>query len=241
MNTVTKNNYKTFTYTNEELLKDKPVAIIHEFHGLNGGLSLVREHYPLAHFFAEHNIIYTMPCYGPWSWMNRASVNLIDEITEALWDKYGYEIPTISTGLSMGGLAGLIYSLKSRHTPIACAVISPVCDLEYHFSEREDTPRSIYTAFGGYGIPLMDAIRENSPFHEAESMPKIPYKIFSGTADEEVNYEAHSVKFVNRMKELGHNIELMLIPDHPHCDIGGEGVERYKEFLVQSAKCKVQS
>lgn len=47
MNTVTKENYKTFTYTNEELLTDKPVTIVHEFHGLNGGLRLVNEHYPL--------------------------------------------------------------------------------------------------------------------------------------------------------------------------------------------------
>ena len=236
MNTVNKDNYKKFTYTNEELLKDKPVAIVHEFHGLNGGLSLVKDHYPLAHFLAEHNVIYTMPCYGPWSWMNRASVNLIDEITEALWDKYGYEIPTVSTGLSMGGLGGLVYSLRSRHTPIACATISPVCDLVYHFDEREDTARSIYSALGGYDIPLMEAVKENSPIHQVQSMPKIPYMIFSGTADDEVDCNAHSVAFVNKMKELGHDIELMLIPGKPHCDIGGEGVEKYKEFLVRSAE-----
>lgn len=232
---INKNNYLKYTYTNEELLKDKPVAIVHEFHGLGGGLKPVCEHYPLAHFLAEHNIIYTMPSYGPWSWMNRASVNMIDGITEALWDKYGYEIPTISTGLSMGGLGGLIYSLRSRHTPAACAVICPVCDLVYHFDEREDTARSIYSALGGYDIPLSEAMEQNSPIHQAANMPKIPYAIFSATVDDEVDYTAHSVKFTEKMKALGHNIELVLTQGGSHCDIGGESVEKYKRFLVNNS------
>lgn len=234
MNRINKDNYNRFTYTNEELLKGAPVGIVHEFHGLNGGRELVREHYPLAHYFAERNIIYTLPCYGPWSWMNRASIIMIDQITEALFDKYQKQMPIASTGYSMGGLAGLIYTRYAKYTPVVCATISPVCDLHYHYTEREDTARSIFTAYAGYDMPFDDAVTTGSPLHQAGNMPRIAYGIFSGTADDQVNYIAHSETFVKKMRELGHTVEYHAVPDKGHCELTGVMIERYKEFIADN-------
>ncbi len=236
MNILTKENYLRFTYTNEELLTGAPRAIVFEFHGLGGGREMHCEHTKLSYFFAEHDIIYCMPFYGPWSWMNKASVNMVDELTEALWDKYGKELPTVSSGYSMGGLAGLIYSRHSKHTPAVCATICPVCDLPYHFTEREDTARTIYASYGGYDMPLQDAMRIGSPIHQAEHMPYIPYIIFAMTDDDQVNYKAHSETFVKRMRELGHTVEYVTVPNRGHCDMDKGSVEKYKQFIIDNLK-----
>lgn len=230
---INKDNYLKFTYTNEELLKNPPKGIVMEFHGLGGGLKLTTEHYPLAHFFAEQDIIYAMPCTGPWSWMNRAAVNMADGICEALFEKYGMTLPTASTGYSMGGLAGLIYARYSKYTPKLCAVLCPVCDLPYHYTEREDTARSIYSALGGYEISLEEAMTERSPIHQAQSMPKIPYLLFVMGNDTEVNYTRHSMAFIEKMKGLGHDIDHVFLPEHGHCGMTDAAIAQYREFIAQ--------
>ena len=232
MNSVTKNNINKFAYTNEELLLTEPKAVLYEFHGLGDGISMNIPHSKLSYMCAEKGVIYCRPFYGPWSWMNRASINMIDELTEAFFDKYSKTLSIGSSGLSMGGLAGLIYTRYAKYTPGVCAVICPVCDLLYHYDEREDTPRTLYAAYGGYDMPLKEALITASPLHQAENMPNIKYLILSTDKDDEVNYEKHSDIFVSKMRSLGRNIEYTLIPDHGHCDLTKEAAQSYREFLI---------
>lgn len=234
MNTITKENISKFAYTNEELLAGEPVAVLYEFHGLNDGISMNIPHSKLSYMCAEKGIIYCRPFYGPWSWMNRASINMMDELTEAFFDKYGKALAIGSSGLSMGGLAGLIYTRYAKYTPKVCAVICPVCDLLYHYDEREDTPRTLYSAYGGYGMPLKDALLTASPIHQAEEMPNIKYLILSTDKDDEVNYIKHSEAFITKMRSLGRDIEYILLPDHGHCDLTKEAAQSYREFLVNN-------
>lgn len=234
MKNITKDNLKRFAYTNEELLVNEPKGIVYEFHGLNDGISMNIPHTKLSYYFAEHSLIYIRPFYGPWNWMNRASVNMIDEITEVIYEKYNKELPIASSGLSMGGLSGLIYTRYAKYTPTVCAVICPVCDLVYHYDERDDTARTLYAAFGGYDIPLTEAIALNSPIHQTDRMPDAKYLILATLADDEVDYKQHSDPFVEKMKQLGRSVEYVKIPDRPHCDLDKPSVEIYKKFITDN-------
>lgn len=234
MNAVTKNNISKFAYTNEELLTKSPRAIIFEFHGLNDGISMNIPHSSFSHLAAENDVLYLRPFYGPWNWMNRASVRLIDEIADALFEKHGKVMPIASSGLSMGGLSALIYTRYAKYTPSLCAAICPVCDLLYHYDEREDTARTIYSALGGYEISLKEAIINNSPMHQIEKLPDIKYLIASTLCDDEVDITKHSDPFVEKMKTLGRYIEYLKIPDQGHCSLTKEAAGYYKKFIIEN-------
>ena len=234
MNTVNKDNIQKFAYTNEELLKSEPKGIIYEFHGLNDGISMNIQHTKFSYMCADAPLLYVRPFYGPWNWMNRASVKLVDEITEALFEKYGKNMPIASSGLSMGGLSALIYARYAKYTPSVCAAICPVCDLIYHYDEREDTARTIFSALGGYEIPFVKAMENNSPVHQISEMPDIKYLILSTLNDKEVNFKKHSEIFVKKMKERGKDIEYIKIPDNGHCDLTKESAQYYREFLIKN-------
>ncbi|MBE6687563.1 MAG: hypothetical protein E7591_10110 [Ruminococcaceae bacterium] len=236
MNTVTKDNISKFAYTNEELLKNEPQGIIYEFHGLNDGISMTIAHTKFSYMCAEASVLYVRPFYGPWNWMNRASVRLIDEITEAVFDKYQKKMPISSSGLSMGGLSALIYTRYAKYTPSVCAAICPVCDLIYHFDEREDTARTIFSALGGYEISFYEAMEKNSPIHQIEALPDIKYLIASTLCDEEVDITKHSDPFVEKMNALGRDIEYLKIPHQGHCSLTKESAEYYREFLINNLK-----
>ena len=55
-------------------------------------------------------------------------------------------IPVVSTGGSMGGQSALVYCAYSKRTPVACVANCPVCDTVFHFTERPDLPRTLYSA-----------------------------------------------------------------------------------------------
>jgi len=61
--------------------------------------------------------------------MNRAEAVLTDELTALLCNHYGRELPVVSTGGSMGGLAALAYCRRAAKTPVGCVANCPVCDL----------------------------------------------------------------------------------------------------------------
>ena len=98
----------------------------------------------------------------------------------------------------------------------------PACDLVYHYNERPDVPRTVYTAFLGYDGTLDDALRSCSPIHLAERMPRIPYTLFHCEMDDMVNIDAHSVRFVEIMNAFGHQAELIRVPHRGHCDLNAE-------------------
>ncbi len=167
---------------------------------------------------ASHGILTVYPYYGPWSWMNDDALAFVEDLVSAVYDKFKLSESTslLPTGNSMGGLSALIYTRYARRTPSACYTLCPVCDLPYHSTERPDLPRTVRFAFSGQPAGIEDGMKHCSPLHQAEMMPDIPYLILHGDSDTKVNIEKHSATFVRRMKELGRNIEYMVVPGGDH-------------------------
>ena len=240
MKIINRENFDKFTYSNAELINGKPKALVFEFHGLGDGNAMIKEHPKLGRFFAEHNMVYAIPYYNPWGWMNSKSVSIIDEIADAIFDFFGVELPIISTGLSMGGYGALTFCMKSKHKIKACTALCPVCDLAYHYTEREDTPRTIYDAhrdgWEASGIEDFEKYLQScSPLQCLSDMPKIPYMIIATTADEEVDYKKHSELFAVKAKGLGYDITYLVIPNRAHCDMSADAVEQYKAYIISNA------
>jgi dipeptidyl aminopeptidase/acylaminoacyl peptidase len=158
------------------------------------------------------------PYYGPWSWMNRSSRASIDDLISSVYKhfKLATDIPLIVTGGSMGGQGALIYTRYSPHRIAACFANYPVCDLEYHFTERPDLPPTMRYAFRDQPADFQSALIEHSPLKQAGSMPDIPYLIIHGDKDLAVNKEKHSDRFIAEMRRLGRRIEYLEVPGMGH-------------------------
>ncbi len=153
--------------------------------------------------------------------MNAQAVAYTDEIIDVIFEKYGLpeSTPVVSMGQSMGGLASLVYTRYAKRTPVGCIANCPVCDLVYHFTERPDLPRTIYSAFYNEPGELDDILKRYSPYHLAPEMPKVKYFIFHCGNDKAVNLGLHSERFVNAMRECGHDIEMEIIEGRGHCKL----------------------
>jgi len=192
-------------------------GVIITFHGLGDpGLKTVPS-YEENEWAAAGGLV-VMPYSGPWSWMNRGARAFVDELIDAVYKHYNLSpaIPLIIRGGSMGGFCALLYTRYSKHPVKACQALYPVCDLKHHFSERPDLPRTIYHAFYGYEGDLDTLFREHSPVDQAQSLPRIPYQILHGDADQAVNKAAHSDRMVAAMKTHGLNVEYIEVPGMGH-------------------------
>lgn len=209
-----------FAFTNARCLSQQPKALVLVFHGLNM-TQLRTEPSEFEKLCATRGVLTLFPYYGPWSWMNMESVRYVDDVVEAVIRRYQLpaSAPIISTGGSMGGLSALIYTRYARRTPAACFANCPVCDLPFHATERPDLPRTVYLAFAGYECGLEMALKMHSPFHQAAQMPRIPYFVVHGTADQAVNIDMHSARFVKAMQECGHQLTYRTVEGMAHCDL----------------------
>ena len=134
----------------------------------------------------------------------------------------------------MGGLSALVYCAYAKITPCSCVTNCPVCDLVYHYTERPDLPRTLYSAFGEYEGTMEDALKSCSPFHLTDKMPRIPYTIFHCEEDKSVNLEKHSIRFVEEMKKAQHSIALNKVPFRRHCDLSAEARVEYMNTIINS-------
>ena len=216
-------NYETirsFAYVNDNVCKKPIRGIVVYFCGLNNK-DMFDEDTNEGVYYGEEGVLYVHPYNNPWSWMNAQAVAYTDEIIDAIFDhfKLPEDTPIVSMGQSMGGLASLVYTRYAKRTPIACISNCPVCDLVYHFTERPDLPRTIYSAFWNEEGELNDILKKYSPVHLAPEMPDAKYYIFHCDKDKSVNLASHSQKFVAAMKECGKGVELEVIPDRGHCKL----------------------
>lgn len=231
---ITYETLRNFAYSNDHLIKGKIKGIVLKFYGL--GITKMHDTDPGdALDFAEKGIIYVIPYYNPWSWMNKQAVAYTDEIISVLCKKYnlGSTVKVVSTGDSMGGLSALVYCVYAKITPCACVVNCPVCDLPYHFTERLDLPRTLYSAFGEYDGDMQSALRSCSPLHLVKKMPNIPYTIFHCTGDNAVNLEKHSIRFVKAMED-SHQISLNIVPLRGHCDLSAKAIVAYMNSILKA-------
>ncbi|MBR4442145.1 MAG: prolyl oligopeptidase family serine peptidase [Clostridia bacterium] len=217
---ITYETLRYFTYSNDKLIRGSVRGVILDFMGLNGN-RMFDEDPERGVELAGKGIAYMVPYLNPWNWMNGQAVAYTDELLDALRGRYGLGdgLPVVATGGSMGGLCALVYTRYARVTPVACVANCPVCDLPFHYTERPDLPRTLYSAFGPCGADALDAaLRAHSPLHLVSSMPDIRYVIFHCEEDRAVNIHSHSEKFVAAMR-AGHDIEYHTVPGRGHCDL----------------------
>lgn len=233
-NIIRYDNLRDFAYSNDARIEGEIKGMILNFTGL-GGMTMHQQDPGDALELAKLGIIYVTPYYDPWCWMNRRTVRYVDEIVGVLCERYGLDensVKIVSTGGSMGGLCALVYCAYARIRPCACVTNCPVCDLPYHFTERQDLPRTLYSAFGEYEGTMEDALRSASPLHLADRLPDIPYTIFHCEEDRAVDLEKHSLRFVEAAKAT-HRIELHTVPLRGHCDLSAEMRVAYRDAMVR--------
>ena len=217
---ITYETIRSVAYVNDNVCKKPIRGVVVNFCGLNNK-DMFDEDTNEGVYYGEEGVLYVHPYNNPWSWMNAQAVAYTDEIIDVIFEKYALpeSTPVISMGNSMGGLASLVYTRYAKRTPIACISNCPVCDLVYHFTERPDLPRTIYSAFWNEEGELNDILKKYSPVHLAPEMPDAKYYIFHCDKDKSVNLASHSQKFVAAMNECGKGVELEIIPDRGHCKL----------------------
>ena len=234
---ITIENLRSFAYCNNEICSKPVKGIAVSFFGL-GGATMFGKETEDGIRFAENGILYVVPYQNPWAWQNKQNVAYTDEIIDVLFQAYNLpdNLPIVSTGGSMGGLSALVYMVYSKRTPVACVANCPVCDLPYHFTERPDLPRTLYSAFYNYDCTLQDALESASPMHLVDKMPaNAKYYLFHCEQDNEVNKQQHSDRFVSRMQE-SHDITYHAVADRGHCALTDEMKNLYNEYIINAIK-----
>lgn len=224
---------KQVAWVGDEFVQGEIRGVALAFHGL-GHMNEKTGPNSVELEWARAGWLVVFPYYGPWTWMNRAARDFIDELVEFIYSHYMLDsnIPLVSTGASMGGMSALLYARYAKRPVSACLALFPVCDFKYHFSERPDLPRSIYHSLRGYGDDMEALFAEHSPLIQAGNMPDIPYLIIHGDRDMAVNKQAHSDKLVAALKSRGLNVEYMEVPGMGHGSCEPIGVDlKMIEFL----------
>lgn len=232
-------NYKNltqFAYSNDKICEQPIRGIVLSFPGL-GWQEMYSEDSKSGKYYAEHGIIYIVPFNNPWSWMNRQAVSYTNEVIDVIISYYHlpYNIPIVSTGGSMGGQSALAYMLYAQRTPIACVVNCPVCDMLFHYTERNDLPRTLYSAFY-YENNLEEALKSVSPIHQVDHMPYASYYIFQCEKDEAVSKEKHSDVLVRELSR-NHDVTYHVVAERGHCDLPEAMKDLFKEYVIEAINC----
>ena len=230
---VNSENLSNFAYSNDHLISGSPRGIVLAFSGL-GDQSRYDSDPEQGRFYASRGLLFVIPYANPWAWMNRQTLRFTDEIVSVLNARYGRDLPVASTGGSMGGLSAIVYTAYSEHSPIVCVANCPVCDLPYHYSERPDLPRTLYSAFGTEEGAMSEVLARFSPLHLVDKLPRIPYHLFHCAEDRAVLLSAHSAPFTKAMQQAGHEITLEIVPDRGHCDLTPDAWARCNQYILDS-------
>ena len=231
-------NLRYYAYSNDQIVKGEIKGIVIEFFGL-GGMAMYHGDTETGKFYAENGVLYVLPYTNPWGWMNKDEVRLADEVLDVIMEKYSLDksIPIISIGGSMGGLACIVYTKYAKYTPVGCVANCPVCDLPYHYTERVDLPRTLYSAFYSYDCSMDEALRSCSPLHLAKELPQnTKYTIFHCEKDSAVNIGMHSDRFVEELSKY-RKVDYFKVPNREHCDLDEESIKRYREAVLSYIFC----
>lgn len=225
-------NLKKFAYVNDSICKQPVKGIVISFFGL-GGMAMYDHDFTEGEFYAEQGILYVVPYNNPWAWMNDQAVAYTDEIIDVLIKQYDLAetIPIVSTGGSMGGQSALVYTAKAKRTPVACVANCPVCDVVYHFTERNDLPRTLYSSLFHVSGTMEDGLKSISPLHLIDQMPRVKYHIFHCENDMDVNIEAHSKKFVSELEKRQYDVTFDVVKGRGHCDLTLKMQRKFAEYV----------
>ena len=236
---ITIENLRSFAYCNDHICKKPIRGIALSFFGL-GGATMYHEDPETGILFAKHGILYIVPYQNPWAWQNRQNIAYTEEILDVLFQTYDLpeDLPIVSSGGSMGGLSALVYMVYAKRTPVACVANCPVCDVPYHFTERVDLPRTLYSAFYHYDGTMEQALKTISPLDLVDKMPaNADYYIFHCEEDQMVNKQIHSDRFVEKMQK-SHRIQYYCVPDRGHCDLPEETRAQFRQLIIDAVENK---
>ena len=231
---MTYETLRSFAYSNDRLIKGDIRGLVFHFCGL-GYAQMISEDDDTAKRYAKEGLLYIVPYLNPWAWMNRQSVAYADETVDVLFSHYRLpdDTPIVASGGSMGGQQSLVYTVYAKRTPVACVVNCPVCDLPYHYTERPDLPRTLYSAFGSYDMTLREALESASPLHLADRLPKnTAYCFFHCEEDKSVNIDKHTKTLLKKIEDTLHPI-FYSVPGRGHCDLTDEMWEKYHQQIIQ--------
>ena len=208
-----------------------------EFFGL-GGTKMYDTDPADAKEYAEQGIIFVVPYYNPWCWMNAQAVDYVDEIVGTLTDNYGLgkNAKVVSTGGSMGGIGALNFTKNSRHNVVGCMAACPCYDIlgEYNsFAANPSFPRTYVSAVYTYDMPLADALKSITPCENIEAMPKVPYYIVCNENDECFDDDGMK-KFAKDMEDAGHTVTFKFLPDTKHGEFTDEERVSYQSFIIDT-------
>lgn len=233
---ITAENVRCFAYVNDAVCTRPIRGIAIDFMGL-GGQSRFDEETDLGLKMGKQGVLYVIPYLNPWAWMNPQAIKTTDEIIDAVLERCGKaELPIVSSGGSMGGQQALVYARYAKRTPVACVVNCPVCDLPYHYTERPDLPRTLYSAFSMVEADsIEEAMQAHSPLHLAlgQLLPKIGYVFFHCEEDEAVNKRQHSDRLAEVLQNYA-EVEYYAVPERGHCDLTAEMRELYEKKIVDA-------
>ncbi len=228
-------NLRSFCYCNNNVCKRPIKGIAISFFGLSVD-KMYFEDTAEGWRFGDQGILYVVPYQNPWAWQNKQNVEYTDEILDVLFKEFDLpeDTPIVSEGGSMGGLQAIAYMIHSKRTPVACVANCPVCDLPYHYTERADLPRTLYSAFFNYEGTLQEAMKTTSPIHLVDKLPKdAKYFIFHCEKDSAVNINKHSEKLIEKMRG-NFDLKYYTVPDRDHCDLTDEMRELYFKHMIDS-------
>lgn len=229
--------------TNAHLLTAPPTAFVLEFPGLGGGsclggcLDMAPYNGPLSDFLAEHGILQAYVFPGPWSWMNRGAVRMVNALVDAIREKYGFteKAPWAVMGGSMGGMGALIYTASHSgdpaYTPTACLAHCPCVDVLDRVYCAPSVPRSLFRAVADYEMPIEDSLKTLSPLCRLDDMPAIPYHMINDLADELFPFEQMD-GYVETLRSRGHNVTYHRLEGCRHGELTGEEWEAIRSFLL---------
>lgn len=229
--------------TNAHLLNAPPTAFVLEFPGLGGGsclggsMDIAPYNGPLSGFFAEHGILQAYVFPGPWSWMNRGAVRMVNAVTDAIREKFNLaeDAPWAVMGGSMGGTGALIYTASHNgnpaYTPTACLAHCPCVDVLDRVCCAPDVPRSFFRAVADYEMPIEDALKTLSPLCRLDDMPAIPYHIINDLADELFPFEQMD-GYVEMLRGCGRDVSYHRLENCRHGELTGEEWEAIRAFLL---------
>lgn len=238
--TINADTLSTYAWVNEEqcTMPVKEVAL--DIQGLNAGHTYRTEPELQDTMLGEKGVLVVRPYSGPWNWMSYETIETIDQVVDAVYEKYTLsdDTPLVLFGRSMGGMGVLNYARYSQHDVAGVALNCPVTNLSYHCTERPDCASTIYRAYNYYDCSVEEAVAQHDPMNFIDELPDVPYFFVAGEADESVNVSVHSDVYVPLMKEQGYDVEYLRVPGMAHVDLINhpEALEMYSDFIASFAE-----
>ena len=235
---ITPENLSGFCITNEVEGEIRALAL--EFPGLDGNSCLgggyeksVLES-DFARRLGENGVLLVYVFTGPWNWMRDVARNMVDEIVNAVKEKYALpsDVKIITVGGSMGGLGALMYGANTKNKIDACAVSCPVSDLAVAYHLAPYWAATMYFAFGDCDGDLWDAIKYHSPVNRVDDMPDIPYFIICCDSDVPVPMEQHASVLIERMKKANKRVDYIVLEGMGHCEHTPEAMDKLVKFIL---------